>query len=278
MMERPERYDPEDIEHLMLERPFEELLPEEKAFVLHHLQDAAEYQRMRALLLHMQAESGQPEPLEAGPAVRERVLAAFRDHRQPQWRIWLNSVGGFLVPARPVHYWRPALALGALALLSITSVTLWKAMQPQENKVLAELQQPKAPSASPELRPAEVESKAAEVQPPQETAAATGLLEESAMQAATDMDQASDQQVSPAQADLGGVDTTAAPVTDLALAEAKDQPAPPPASVRATAAAGAERMAKAEGQAEAARVETTAEAERHPIAEDQLLGLLRAAW
>ena len=45
-MERTERYDPEDLEQLMLERSFDELLGEERAFALRHLQGRAEYEQM----------------------------------------------------------------------------------------------------------------------------------------------------------------------------------------------------------------------------------------
>lgn len=148
-MERPERYDPEDIEHLMLERSFDELLAEEQAFVLRHLQDSSEYERMRTLLLHMQIQDGQASPIDADPVVRERVLRAFRDQRQPRLKIWLNSVGAFLLPARPVHYWRPALALGTLALLIISSLSLWNTVQGPQPQILADL---KEVPASPEIR------------------------------------------------------------------------------------------------------------------------------
>ncbi len=277
-MERPERYDPEDIEHLMLERPFEELLAEEKAFVLRHLQDGAEYERMRALLLHMQVESGRQPPLEADPAVREHVLTAFREHRQPQWRIWLNSVGAFLLPARPVHYWRPALALGAVAVVTITSITLWNAMHPQGNKVLAEVQQPKAPPAQPELRPSGESTGAAHVQPPAETAAPV-LQEETTVQENLDLEQAQVEQraaaptPSPATAGdqaAGGAITT--------MAADMDQPPPPPPVASTDDLTPREDMARTMRNVAAAKTEAAAERLPPPHTEDQLLGLLRAAW
>lgn len=147
-MERAERYDPEDLEHLMLERSFDELLEEERAYALRHLADRAEYERMRALLHHVREDKRDHAPMDADPAVRERVLAAFRVQQRPQWRIWLNSVGGFLLPARPSLYWRPALALGTVAVLIFGSLMTWNAMEPKGNKVLAEVkQQTPAPAA-----------------------------------------------------------------------------------------------------------------------------------
>ena len=49
-MERRELYEPEDIEQLLIERPYDELLEMERAFVLRHLSGRDEYEAMvRAL-------------------------------------------------------------------------------------------------------------------------------------------------------------------------------------------------------------------------------------
>ncbi|MEO7080678.1 MAG: hypothetical protein ABIY71_04085, partial [Flavobacteriales bacterium] len=140
-MERPERYDPEDLEHLMLERSFDELLEEERAYALRHLESRAEYERMRALLHHVREAKSTQAPMDADPAVRERVLQAFRAQQRPQWQIWLNSVGGFLLPARPSAYWRPVLALGTVAALIFGSLTLWNGLGHEDHPVLAEVKQ-----------------------------------------------------------------------------------------------------------------------------------------
>lgn len=140
-MERAERYDPEDLERLMLEHSFDELLDEERAYALRHLENRAEYERMRALLHHVREEGRDHAPMDAGPEVRERVLAAFRVQQRPQWRIWLNCVGAFLLPSRPAQYWRPALALGTVAVLVLATLLTWNTIGPKESKVLAEVKQ-----------------------------------------------------------------------------------------------------------------------------------------
>ena len=147
-MERTERYDPEDLEQLMLERSFDELLEEERAFALRHLESRAEYERMRGLLRHLQQSAGSPPVMEADPGVREHVLEAFRAQQKPQWRIWLNSVGGSLFPQRPALYWRPALALGTLAVLTVTALMTYQAFEGKGNKQLAEVKvvQPAPPA------------------------------------------------------------------------------------------------------------------------------------
>ena len=104
-MERREQYDPEDIEALLLERPFHDLLPEERAFVLRHLSGQDEYESMRATLNAMRNLDDQRAPITADPAVRDNVMAAFRTQQQPQWRIWLNSVGALFVPKDGFTMW-----------------------------------------------------------------------------------------------------------------------------------------------------------------------------
>lgn len=116
-MERPERYDPEDIEHLLSERSFDALLQEERAYVLRHLGGREEYENMRALLLHVRSDEQDREGIAADEATRERVLAAFRAQQQPQWRIWLNSVAAAFALDRHQGFLRPALAFGGLAVL-----------------------------------------------------------------------------------------------------------------------------------------------------------------
>jgi len=121
-MERRERYDPEDIESLLTERSFDELLEEERAFVLRHLSGRDEYEQMRALLHYVRPDEGMRTPIEADDRVRVNVMAAFRAQQRPQWQIWLNSLAAWLKPDGPAGFWRPALAFGSLALLIVAGV------------------------------------------------------------------------------------------------------------------------------------------------------------
>ena len=67
-MERRELYDPEDIESLLQERGYDELLEEERAFVLRHLSGREEYEAMRTLF-------GGRSPLFARSQTAESALA-----------------------------------------------------------------------------------------------------------------------------------------------------------------------------------------------------------
>ena len=50
-----EKYDPEDIESLMMHKTFSDLYPEERAFVLKHLDSELEYESMRNTLISVQS-------------------------------------------------------------------------------------------------------------------------------------------------------------------------------------------------------------------------------
>jgi len=137
-MERRERYDPEDIESLLTERSFDELLEEERAYVLRHLTDKNEYETMRGLLLHMRTGDREQDPLVAPESVRSNVINAFRAQQRPKWQIWLNSVGTLIWPKEMSGMWRPALAFASLAVL-ITAGVLLVRNYGAHNTELAEL-------------------------------------------------------------------------------------------------------------------------------------------
>ena len=156
-MERREHYQPEDIESLLHERGFDELLQEERAFVLLHLSGREEYEAMRALLSKVREDDRRNPPITADPGTRDRVMATFRSQQQPQWQVWLNSLGALLWPkemkAMPLlrhKLWRPALAIASIALLIVAGIQVSKmtsneAAQPQ----LAELKKEPAKDLEP---------------------------------------------------------------------------------------------------------------------------------
>ncbi|MFN3875534.1 MAG: hypothetical protein ACK4L7_06445 [Flavobacteriales bacterium] len=180
-MERHERYDPEDIERLLQERPFDALLAEERAYVLRHLSGREEYEAMRALLSQVREDEHRRAPVQAGDEVRAQVLRAFRQEHRPQWRIWLNSLGNMLLPREgaTMPLLRPALAIASLALL--ITVGLWvarhggtDAAQPLAE---AEAPQPKASHAPSPERPAASAPANAAAEPVRPQGAATAPAE-----------------------------------------------------------------------------------------------------
>lgn len=154
-MERHERYDPEDIEGLLSERGFDELLPDERAFVLRHLSGREEYERMRALLHYVRPDERDRGTIEPEDRVRTNVLEAFRAQQQPQWRIWLNGISLWLAPngASASPLWRPALAFGSLALLIVAGIVAVRQFDGLgEQAALAEVEQEERAPAPPPVK------------------------------------------------------------------------------------------------------------------------------
>lgn len=144
-MERREQYLPEDIESLLHERGFDELLEEERAFVLRHLSGRDEYEAMRALLHQVREDDRVQPPLTDDGSVRQAVMAAFKAQQQPQWRLWLNSVGGLFWPKEMSDLWKPALAFGSLALLVVVGLQLMRSAPITSEKQVAQLEDRKRP-------------------------------------------------------------------------------------------------------------------------------------
>ncbi len=300
-MERTERYDPEDLEQMMLDRGFDALLDEERAFALRHLESRAEYERMRTLLLEMQHLDQHRPPMDADPKVRENVLAAFRAQQQPQWRIWLNSVAAFLMPRKPALYWRPALALGAVAALTFTLIN-YQANQGMEKLQLAEVKQaeavaPAAATVAEPSKPASItvdtpqaagtesftnhESENAVPPPPPsankpvspETAAKTSAAAKSIAAAVVP---AQDSMMDAAGAARAGQGL--ATVSRAQSATAKAEQSVPATGVAADLAEERTKESTSTRKRSAYADAGQAAASAAAYTEDDLLGLLRAAW
>jgi hypothetical protein len=160
-MENRERYDPEDIESLLQERAFDELLDEERAYVLRHLNGRAEYEAMRMLLKDVRNSEEGRQPLTPDPDVRAAVLEAFRTQHRPLWRIWLNAVGQALWPKDAFALWRPALAIASLALLVMAGVQVVRhSGKGMKEGALAELKEEAAAKSDPVVGPAQAPGEA----------------------------------------------------------------------------------------------------------------------
>ncbi|MCB9169307.1 MAG: hypothetical protein H6597_05060 [Flavobacteriales bacterium] len=139
-MDKRERYDPEDIEQLLSECRFDELLDAERAYVLRHISGREEYERMRSTLHRLRTPDPERDVLEPDPQVRANVLAAFREARRGRFAIWLNAVGAWLLPSRPALLWRPALALAGLVLVLLVGPALWRNIPGRNDRMVAEVE------------------------------------------------------------------------------------------------------------------------------------------
>jgi hypothetical protein len=103
-MKQYSKYDPEDIESLLLHKQFNELYPEEKEFVLRHLDGVEEYESMRRMLLELKNSEGTDEWLTPDPSIKKALMAEFARERKGRFSIWLNSL--FAMPERPIYMQR----------------------------------------------------------------------------------------------------------------------------------------------------------------------------
>lgn len=110
-MRSQEKYDPEDIESLMLHKQFHELYPEEKEFVLRHLESEDEYESMRSILIEIKDSFSNEEGLQPDRRIKSNLMKEFSTSNQRGITIWLNSL---FVSDTP-FYKRPAtIALAAI--------------------------------------------------------------------------------------------------------------------------------------------------------------------
>ena len=96
-MKQFSKYDPEDIESLLLHKQFNE-------FVRRHLEGAEEYESMRRMLLELKNSEGTDEWLTPDPSIKKALMAEFARERKGRFSIWLNSL--FAMPERPIYMQR----------------------------------------------------------------------------------------------------------------------------------------------------------------------------
>jgi hypothetical protein len=98
-MKQFDKYDPEDIESLLLNKQFAELYPEEKEFVLRHLSDEEQYNSMRKMLIEIREISQSDDLLTPDASIKKNLMAQFESERKGRFTIWLNSL--FAAPDVP---------------------------------------------------------------------------------------------------------------------------------------------------------------------------------
>lgn len=156
-MKSNNKYDPEDIESLLLHKQFHELYPEEKEFVLRHLENEEEYNSMRNTLFEIKEISSASDLLRPDAGLKKELLRAFQGERKSPFIIWLNAL--FAAPDRSFFGQRGVQLSFSLAVIAIIGVFLFTS-QPNK-KVMAEnhVEQNKEMES-----PAEVETKQADVE------------------------------------------------------------------------------------------------------------------
>jgi septum formation inhibitor MinC len=84
-------YISEDFETLMIQKSFEELLPEEKTFVLQHVKDQAEYDQLRNLLFQVIELGQDDDDLAPDPKVKAHLDQLFETGTKKSVVPWYNT-------------------------------------------------------------------------------------------------------------------------------------------------------------------------------------------
>ncbi|MEZ4800783.1 MAG: hypothetical protein R2809_13605 [Flavobacteriales bacterium] len=128
-MKSNHKYDPEDIESLMLHKQFHELYPEEKEFVLRHLDNEEEYNSMRNTLFEIKEISSNRDLLSPDAGLKKELLRAFQGERKSPFIIWLNSL--FAAPDRSFFGQRGVQLSFSLAVIAIVGIFIFNS-QPKK--------------------------------------------------------------------------------------------------------------------------------------------------
>jgi hypothetical protein len=84
-------YISEDFETLMIQKSFEELLPEEKTFVLQHVKDQAEYDQLRNLFFQVIELGQEDDDLAPDPKVKAHLDQLFETRTKKSVVPWYNT-------------------------------------------------------------------------------------------------------------------------------------------------------------------------------------------
>ncbi len=123
------KYDPEDIESLLLTKQFHELYPEERDFVLKHIESPEEYENLRATLFRLHDAANEGEWLEPEASIKKNLMREFTSETKGGFLVWLNSV----FRLQPVPWYRqPAFAM-AFGVVIISFITVGLLLRQENN-------------------------------------------------------------------------------------------------------------------------------------------------
>lgn len=86
------KYDPEDIESLLLHKQYNELFEDEREFVLQYIGSEEEYESLRKTLFELHDAPEREEWLEPDPSIKTALLAEFASEEQSGFKVWLNNL------------------------------------------------------------------------------------------------------------------------------------------------------------------------------------------
>lgn len=127
-------YQPEDIEELLLNKSFSDLLPEEKTFVLSHLESAEAYKQMRETLLAIKKTADQNDLITPETRVKDDLLLLLDKKRRRGAWFTLNGLWAFFFPENQEWFRKPAFQLASLALIVMIGFIGGKQLLQQDEK------------------------------------------------------------------------------------------------------------------------------------------------
>ncbi len=137
-MTTQKKYDPEDIESLLQHKSFDELYPEERAFVLNHMDSPEEYASMRQTLLELQAVDWDQDSIEPRADIKKRLDEEFVKEKKAGFFIWLNTL---FAQGKSVSWYRSLGFRVAMGVLVIALVGTWMATRESAPEQIAEVRQ-----------------------------------------------------------------------------------------------------------------------------------------
>ena len=137
-MKKKNTYNPEDLEDLLLNKSFDELLESEQEFVLQHIDSIKEYNELRNTLLSIKDYSKNNEQIIAEPKVKEELLELFeKENKKAFWFLNLNSIGAFLFPKNTPVFRKPAFQVATCAVLAFFTINIGNNLSDSTNNELA---------------------------------------------------------------------------------------------------------------------------------------------
>ena len=115
-------YNPEDIESLLMTKTYADLLPEEKEFVMQHIDSKDEYNLLRTTLLAIKKSSDNDELIEANPKTKEELLLLMESKNNRGVWFNLNGLWSFLFPADVFFVKKPGFQLASFGVLLLFGI------------------------------------------------------------------------------------------------------------------------------------------------------------
>lgn len=129
------KYDPEDIEYLLKTKRFDELYPNEKTFVLQHMEDEREYESMRKTLMLVASAQTSGDAIEPRESIKTNLLAEFDKEKKSRFYVWLNGILAFRTNGLS-WYRQPAYQLAFASVVIVVGMFMF--INPAEQVIFAD--------------------------------------------------------------------------------------------------------------------------------------------